>query len=71
MMNIEIKDVRIANLVRDAVDEKVNERKQLLHTEVTTTDMADMTTITEVVADINALNEISDQINVKIQFPTE
>lgn len=69
MMNIEIKDMRTANLVRDAVDAKVIDLKSLLQTEVGG-DM-DMVTITELVTDINALSEVSSQINVKIQFPTE
>ena len=77
MMNIEINDVRVANLVRDAVDAKIVDMKSLLHTEVTSSgnttagigDM-DMVTITELVTDINALGEVSNQINVKIQFQT-
>lgn len=71
MVNIEINDVRIANMVREAIDEKIVDRKNLLHTEVTTTDMSDMVSITELVTDINALGEVSNQISVKLQFPTE
>lgn len=77
-MNIEISNVRTANLVRDAVDAKVIDLKSLLHTEVTNggdsvagVGSMDMVTITELVTDINTLSELSNQISVKIQFPVE
>lgn len=77
-MNIDIKDVRTANLVKGAVDTKVVDLKSMLHTEVTSNSTAtggvgsmDMVTITELVTDINTLSEIGDQIAVKIQFPQE
>lgn len=77
MMNIEIGNVRTANLVRDAIDAKVVDMKSLLHTEVTKSgdtvagaSEMDMVVITELVNDINALSEVSNQMNVKIQFPT-
>lgn len=74
MITVEISDVRVANLVRDAIDEKIVERKSLLHTEIITTETAgsmDMVSITNIVNDINALSEVSSQLSVKIQFPAE
>ena len=82
MMNIEVNDVRTANLVKEAIDTKVIETKSLLHTEVSKSDdtiagigSMDMTTITELVTDINTLSEVSNLITLKMQFlqtsPTE
>lgn len=78
MITIDINDVRVANLVREAVDEKIIGAKSLLHNEISTVNDSkeglnciDMVRVTEMVNDINALSEVSSQINVKIQFPAE
>lgn len=76
MMNVEINDVRIASLVKEAIDSKVVDMKSSLLVKVASNNTVDdvsnmdMTAITELVTDINALNEVSNQISVKIQFST-
>lgn len=74
MINIEVNN-DIISLVKDAIDTKITEMKSSLYSEVSNTDNTtiginnmDMTTITKLVSDINNLNEVSDQINIKTQF---
>lgn len=72
-ITIEVKDARIANLVRIAVEEKANSVKSLLQTEVSGAAIPssmDMSSITEMVTDINSLEEVCNQIAVKMQFGT-
>lgn len=74
MINIEVNN-DIISLVKDAIDTKITEMKSSLYSEVSNTDNTtiginnmDMTTITKLVSDINNLNEVSDQINIKLNF---